>query len=49
MSRPIPLSRLSDISRQRSVRRPILIPLPIEGVEDDPDAPRTKTEWPLPS
>jgi hypothetical protein len=49
MSRPIPLSRLSDISKQRSIRRPILVPLPIEGVDDSADAPKTKVEWPLPN
>ena len=47
MSRPVPLKRLSDISKQRSIRRPILVPLPIEGVDDSTDAPKTKVEWPV--
>jgi len=49
MTRPIPLNRLSDISKQRSIRRPILVPLPIEGVEDSADGPKTKVEWPVQS
>jgi len=44
MSRPVPLNRLSDISKQRSIRRPILVPLPIEGVEDSTGRPKTKVE-----
>jgi hypothetical protein len=47
MTRPIPLNRLSDISKQRSIRRPILVPLPIDGVEDSVGAPKTKVEWPV--
>jgi hypothetical protein len=47
MIRPVSLSRLSDISKQRSIRRAILVPLPIAGVEDSADAPKTKVEWPL--
>ena len=49
MSRQVSLDRLSDISKRRSIRRPILVPLPIEGVEDRPDAKPTKVEWPVPS
>jgi hypothetical protein len=50
MSKPASLSRLREISRQRSIRRPILVPLPIEGVEDTADdfVP-TKVEWPVPN
>jgi hypothetical protein len=47
MTRPLPLDRLRDISKQRAIRRPILVPLPIEGVEDC-DSPKTKIEWPVP-
>lgn len=47
MSRPVPLNRLSDISKQRSIRRPILVPLPIEGVEDSANPSKTKVEWPV--
>ena len=49
MSKRAPLNRLSDISKQRSIRRPILVPLPIEGVADAGDKPKTKIEWPIPS
>jgi hypothetical protein len=49
MSRPrASLGRLRDISKQRSIRRPLLVPLPIEGVDDPGDRPPTKVEWPLP-
>jgi hypothetical protein len=48
MTRPLPLERLREISKQRTIRRPLLVPLPIEGVEDDNDAPKTKVEWPVP-
>lgn len=48
MTRPLPLERLREISKQRTLRRPVLVPLPIEGVEDGDDAPRTKVEWPVP-
>ena len=49
MSRQVSLDRLSDISKRRSILRPILVPLPIEGVEDRPDAKPTKVEWPIPN
>ena len=49
MIRPAPLNRLSDISRQRPIRRPVvLVPLPIAGVEDA-DGRATKIEWPVPN
>ena len=47
MSKRASLNRLRDISKQGSIRRPILVPLPIEGVEDRPDAKPTKVEWPV--
>jgi hypothetical protein len=46
MTRPAPLNRLSDISRRRPNRRPVLVPLPIAGV-DDGDGRVTKIEWPV--
>jgi hypothetical protein len=49
MTKRASLDRLKDISKQRSIRRAILVPLPIEGVEDRPDAPKTKVEWPVPN
>ena len=48
MIRPAPLNRLSDISKQRPIRRPVLVPLPIAGVADG-DGRQTKIEWPVPS
>ena len=48
MTRPLPLERLSEIYRQRTIRKPLLVPLPIEGVEERDDAQRTKVEWPVP-
>lgn len=47
MTRRVSLKRLSDISKQRSIRRPILVPLPIEGVDDRFAEPK-KVEWPIP-
>lgn len=47
MTRPVPLNRLSHISKHRSIRRTIMVPLPIDG-EDSPDTPKTKVEWPIP-
>jgi hypothetical protein len=49
MTKRTPLGRLRDISKQRTIRRPILVPLPIEGVDDSSDAPKTKVEWPVPN
>lgn len=49
MTRPLPLERLREISRQRTIRKPLLVPLPIEGVEEGHDTPRTKVEWPVPN
>ena len=48
MSRPAPLNRLSQISKHRSIRGPIMVPLPIEGVDEGRDTPKTKVEWPIP-
>jgi hypothetical protein len=47
MSKAAPLNRLRDITRQRSIRRPLLIPVPVEGVDGDVSARRA--EWPIPS
>lgn len=49
MTRPLPLERLSEISKQRTIRKPLLVPLPIEGVEQGIEARRTKVEWPVPN
>ena len=48
MTRPLPLERLREISRQRTIRKPLLVPLPIKGVEERDDGQRTKVEWPVP-
>lgn len=47
MTKQASLNRLREISKQRSIRRPILVPLPIEGLEDRPDSKPTKVEWPI--
>ena len=49
MTRPIPLNRLSEISRQRSIRRPLLVPVPDDPVDEKGEKPATKVEWPLPN
>jgi hypothetical protein len=48
MTRPAPLERLSDISKQRSIRRPLLVPVPEDGFADGSKAPRTIVHWPIP-
>lgn len=47
MSRRVPLDRLSDISRQRSIRRPLLVLVPSERSEDRSDIPDSMVEWPI--
>jgi hypothetical protein len=48
MTKPVQLGRLSDISRQRSIRRPLLVVVPTERDEHPPEVPDTLAEWPLP-
>jgi hypothetical protein len=48
MTRPVSLARLRDISRQRSIRRPLLMPIPAECGDERGDGPPTKIEWPIP-
>lgn len=45
MTKPASLERLREISRQRAIRRPLLMPVPEEY---DCDLPATKIEWPIP-
>ena len=47
MSRHAALGRLRDIAKQRVIRRAVLVPLPIPGVEDGDDRRKTKIEWPV--
>lgn len=47
MTRPVSLNRLSEISKQRSIRRPLLMPVP-DPVDEERDRPPTKVEWPIP-
>ena len=47
MTRPVRLSRLREISKQRSIRRPLLIPVPDHAPEEERDTPPTKVEWPV--
>jgi hypothetical protein len=49
MTKRTSLDRLRDISKQRTIRRPVLVPLPIEGVDDSDEVPKTRVEWPLPN
>jgi len=48
MTKPVPLTRLSDISRQRSIRRPLLVVVPTEREEGSREVPDSLAEWPLP-
>jgi hypothetical protein len=48
MTRPASLERLSDISKQRSIRRPLLIPVPDGGFADGSEVPKTIVQWPIP-
>jgi hypothetical protein len=48
MTKPASLERLRDISRQRAIRRPLLMPVPADYGEDRGDLPATKVEWPIP-
>jgi hypothetical protein len=45
MSRPASLGRLREISKQRSIRRPLLVPVP---AEEPPLVPESRVEWPIP-
>jgi hypothetical protein len=45
VSRPS-LDRLREISKQRSIRRPLLVPIP--GDNDEEQVPASLTEWPIP-
>jgi hypothetical protein len=47
VSRPVPLTRLRDISKQRSIRRPLLVVVPKEPEEDLRSVPDTLIEWPI--
>lgn len=49
MTKPVSLNRLSEISKQRSIRRPLLVPVPDEPLEDKGERPATKVEWPVPN
>ena len=46
MTRPASLNRLRDISKQRTIRRPLLVPVPAD-VGEDADRHVTKIEWPI--
>ena len=48
MSRQAALDRLSDIARTRTIRQPLLVPVPSEGFAPGPAGPATKVEWPIP-
>ena len=46
MSRRVPLDRLRDVSKQRSIRRPGWSQAPSERREDDGDL-ALRVEWPI--
>ena len=48
MSKPPSIGRLRGISRQRSIRRPLLVPVPNEPEQTREAAP-IRVEWPIPS
>ena len=48
MSQKAPLDRLSDIARTRTIRQPLLVPVPSEGFAPALAGPATKVEWPVP-
>jgi hypothetical protein len=47
MTKPAPLNRLREISKQRSIRRPLLIPVPDDASDEEREVPPTKVEWPV--
>lgn len=47
MTRPVPLTRLRDISKQRSIRRPLLVVVPKEPEQEHSAVPDALVEWPL--
>jgi len=47
MTKPAPLKRLRDISKQRSIRRPLLVPVPTDQADASDDTPPTRVEWPI--
>ncbi len=46
MTKPVPLNRLREISKQKSIRRPLLMPVP-DTSDEEHDSPPTKVEWPV--
>lgn len=47
MIKPASLERLRDISKQRSIRRPLLVPVSTDHSGNAPDHKATKIEWPI--
>jgi hypothetical protein len=47
MTKRVSLDRLRDISKQRSIRRPVHVK--IDRMEDRDELPTAKVEWPIPS
>lgn len=46
MTKPVPLNRLREISKQKSIRRPLLMPVP-DASDEERHVPPTKVEWPV--
>lgn len=47
MSKPGSLEQLREISKQRSIRRPLLVPVRIDDSDATPGHTPTKIEWPI--
>ena len=49
MTKPVSLGRLRDISKQRSIRRPLLVPVSDAHRDEAGEGEATKIEWPIPN
>lgn len=49
MSKSPSLGRLRDISKQRSIRRPLLMPVPSEAPDERAEFVSARVEWPIPN
>ncbi len=49
MSKPASLGRLREISKQKSIRRPLLVLVTADMPGNSSGAPATKVEWPVPN
>jgi hypothetical protein len=47
MKKAASLGRLREISKQRSIRPTLLVPVPTDSGDDSDDGVATKVEWPI--